>query len=132
MGSREVGEFNQHYMNAGHWQKDAKYRVLRCLVVYNTLREPLELNARQLAEYGFHRRFEHGIGYPFNEGLIHKYSRVESRVLFLTLVSCLTELLRKSGVFQLLRRLWDHFCASLSDGDSLYNLKWTKCEALKS
>ena len=50
----------------------------------------------------------------------------------MTLVSRVTELLRTGGDFQLLRRLWGHFCASLADRDPLYSIRWSKSETLVS
>ena len=132
MASRGVGEFNRHFMTNDHWQKDVTYRVHRGMQVYNKLLEPLTLNDRQLEDHRSRPWFELGTGYPFPEDLIPKHSRIESRVPFMTLVSCVTELLRSGGDFQLLRRLWGHFCASLADRDPLYSIRWSKSETLVS
>ena len=93
----------------------------------------MELSANQLADY-CSRPFEDlAEGFPFPEDLLPKQSRVDSRVPNMTLVGCLCELLRSGGDFILLRRLWGHFLASLSeDPEPLFALSWSRSETVVS
>ena len=58
-----------------------------------------ELNERQLSEYRSRPWYEVGPGYPLLEDFVPKHSRVVSRVPFMTLLSCVTELLRSGGKY---------------------------------
>ena len=49
---------------------------------------------------------------------------------FMTLVSCVCDLLRSGGDFALLRRLWNHFCSSLGDREPEYQLGWSRSETV--
>ena len=51
----------------------------------------------------------------------------------MTLVGCLCELLRSGGDFILLRRLWGHLLASLSENqEPLFALSWSCSETVVS
>ena len=93
----------------------------------------MELTPSQLADYRSRPFEDLGEGFPFPEDLLPKHSRADSRVPFMTLVCCLCELLRSGGDFVLLRRLWGHFLASLSEEqEPLFALNWSRSETVVS
>ena len=78
--------------------------------------EPMELSDSQLADYKSRPFVDLSGEYLFPEDLSPKHSRADSKVHFMTLVSCFCEFLRNGGDFDYLRRLWGHFCATLKTG----------------
>ena len=133
MKAHGSGEFARHFQSDSHWFKDVTYRVHMKLPVLNRLMEPMELSASQLAEYQSRPFEDLSEGYPFPEELLPKHSRVGSKVRFMTLVGCLCELLRSGGDFLLLRRLWRHFLASLSEEQGpQFALNWSRSETVVS
>ena len=102
------------------------------LQVYNRLMEPITLLDEQLADFRSRTFEDLGEGFPFPEDLAPKYSQVISRVPFMTLVSCLCELLRSGGEFTLLRRLWGHFYSSLGERKPEFSLQWCRSETVVS
>ena len=70
--------------------------------------------------------------YPFPEDALPKHSRPDSKVPLMTMISSLMELLQSGGSYTLLRRLWGHFRATLSEQDPVYEILWDKAETLVS
>ena len=132
MTSRGSGEFSRQFESNRHWQKDVTYRVHMGLPVYNKLMEKMDLSAQQVADFKSRPFVDLSEGYAFPEDLLPKHSRVESRVPFMALVSCLCDLLRLVGDFALLRRLWNHFCSSLGEREPEYQLGWSRSETVVS
>ena len=127
------GEFARHFQADGHWFKGVTYRVHMGLPVLNRLMEPMELSEGQLAEYHSKAFEDLSEGYPFPEDLLPKHSRVESKVPFMTLVSCVCELLCSGGDFVLFRRLWSHFLLTLpKEKGPQFNLNWSRSETVVS
>ena len=132
MASRGKGEFKWHFMSDHHWERIVTYRVHRSLLVFKKLRESIVLSTARREEY-FCRPFEPlGSEYPFPEDLLPKHGRPESKVPLMTMVSSLTELLQSGGSYTLLRRLWGHFRATLSEQDPIFEISWDKAETLVS
>ena len=133
MKAHGSGEFARQFQSDSHWFKDVTYRVHMKLPLLNRLMEPMELSASQLAEYQSRPFEDLSEGYPFPEELLPKHSRVGSKVPFMTFVGCLCELLRSGGDFLLLRQLWGHFLASLSEEqEPQFALNWSRSETVVS
>ena len=96
------------------------------------MRQPIALTDEQLGNYRSRPFKEKAVGYLFPEDRLSKHSQITSRVPLLTMVSCLTEVLRGGGSYTMLRRLWRFFCASLSETDPRYRVAWNKSETLVS
>ena len=128
--SRGSGEINRHFASDRHWERDVTYRVHKGLPVYNQL--VITLTDAQLADYRS-RPFERKVAcYLFRENKLPEHGQVSSKVPLLTMVSCLTEVLRGGGSYTMLRRLWGFFRASLSESDPVYHIVWSKPETLVS
>ena len=98
--------------------------------VYNILMETMVLSENQLTDYCYCPFVELTERYPFPEDLLPKHSRVESKVSFMILVSCLCDLLRSGGSFALLRRKWRQFCSSLGKRETDFSLSWSRLETV--
>ena len=132
MASRGKGEFKRHFMSDHHWERDVTYRVHRSLPVFNKLRESIVLSTARREEY-LSRPFEPlGSEYPFPEDLLPEHGRPESKVPLMTMVSSLTELLQSGGSYTLLRRLWGHSRATLSEQDPILEISRDRAETLVS
>ena len=88
MRAHGAGEFRRHFRSDGHWFRDVAYQLHNGLTIYNRLLEPMELSASQEAEFRSRPLVDLAEGYPFPEDLLPKHSRVDSKVPFMTLVSC--------------------------------------------
>ena len=130
--SRGLEEINRHFASVRHWERDVIYRVHKGLPIYNQLRQAITLTDGQLADYRSRPFKEKAAGYLFPEEKLPKHSQVTSKVPLLTMVSCLTEVLRGLGSYTMLRRLWGFFRASLSESDPVYHIVWSKPETLVS
>ena len=85
------------------------------LPVNNRLPEPMTLTEEQVARYEARPFVDLEEGFLFLEELLPKHSQVKSKVPFMTLVTCLCELLWSGGDRTLVRRLWGHFCSLLGE-----------------
>ena len=132
MASHGAGEFERHFGSDGHWKADVAYRVHMGLPVFNKLMEPMKLTAKQVSEFGAMPFVDKAEGYPFPEDLLPKHAKPESKVPFMTLISCLSELLRGGGDFTTLRRLWGHFRVTLPEAVPEYTINWSRSETLVS
>ena len=132
MKAHGSGEFGRHFYSPGHWNRDVTYRVHMRLPIYNRLMEPMTLSAAQLA--GFRSRpFEDlGEGFPFPEDLVPKRARIESKVPYMTLVASLCDFLRSGGDFNLVRRLWGYFRATLGERQPDFSFEWSRSETVVS
>ena len=59
-------------------------------------------------------------------------SQADSKVPLMTLVSSLNDVLRSSGGFTLVRRLWGYFLVSLGGRDLEITLQWSRTETVVS
>ena len=132
MVSRGANELVRHFTSDRHWQRDVTYRVHKGMPVFNQLRQLITLTDEELSQYRSRPFKEKAVGYLFPEDRRPKHSEIRSRVPFLTMVSCLTEVWRGGGSYTMLRRLWGFFCASLAETDPLYRVTWNKPETLVS
>ena len=132
MISRGASELVRHFTSERHWERDVTYRVHKGMPVFNQLRQLITLTDEELSQYRSRPFKEKAVGYLFPEDRLPKHSEIRSRVPLLTMVSCLTEVLRGGGSYTMLRRLWGFFCASLAESDPLYRVTWSKPETLVS
>ena len=132
MATRGATEFKRHVGSEGHWVRDVTYRVHMGIPIYNSLMERTELTAEQRTEYSVRPIEDLAEGYPFLEDLLPKYSKVDSKVPFMTLSSSLCDVLRSGGDFDLVRRLWSHFCVALGTREPEFKLNWSRSETLFS
>ena len=132
METRGAGELARHFMGPRHWNLDVTYRVHHDLPVFNRLMDPMELSPAQRDEYLSRPCKEKPEGFSFPEDLLPACSKVDSTIPLMTLVNCLTELLRLGGSYVLLRKLWGCFRATLGPENPLYNLMWSRAETLVS
>ena len=132
MASRGKREFKRHFMSDHHWERDVKYRVHRNLPVFNKLRESIVLSADRREHYLSLPFVPLNCEYPFPEDALPKHSRPDSKVPLMTMISSLMELLQSGGSYTLLRRLWGHFRATLSEQDPVYEILWDNAETLVS
>ena len=113
---------------------DTGLKVAYCvhmeLQVYNRPMEPMNLSQSQQADFrlGLFRDF--GEGHPLPQELLLKHAQAGSRVPFMTLVFCVSELLFSDVNFFLLRCLWGHFCTTLGEREPVYNLRWSRSETV--
>ena len=110
----------------------AAYRVHMGLQVLNRLMEPIELSDSQLADYKSRPFVDLSGEYSFPEDPLPEHRKADSKVPFLTLVSCFCEFLRNGGEFDYLRRLWGHFFATLGDQEPGFPLRWSRSETVVS
>ena len=132
MASRGKGEFKRHFKSDRHWERDVTFRVHRNLPVFNKLRESIVLSADRREHYFSKSFVPLSSEYPFPGDSLPKHSRPESKVPLMTMISSLMELLQNDGSYTLLRRLWGHFRATLSEQDPMYEILWDKAETLVS
>ena len=132
MASHGSGEFDRHFRSDSHWKADVTYRVHTGLPVYNKLMEKMSLSEEQMAEFRNRPFVDMAEGYPFPEDLLPKHSKPESKVPFMTMISCLCELLRGGGDFSTLRRLWGLFRVTLPETAPQYHVNWSRSETLVS
>ena len=133
MQSRGARGFIRQFSSDRHWLRDVAYsRVQKKLPVFNRLMEPLELTAKQRAEYLNQDAVEEDEGFSFSEDLLQACTRVDSTVPLLTMVNCIAELCKCGGRYTLLRNLWGNCRANLGPENSLYNLRWNHSETLVS
>ena len=105
MENRGAGELTRHFSGDRHWQADVTYRVHKVLPVFNKLMDPIELSETQKADF-LSRPFKDKLeGHTFPEDLLPSCTRVDSTIPLLTMVNCLTELLRAGGSYIFLRKL---------------------------
>ena len=130
--SKGFREVTRHFSSDSHWQRDISYRVHSGLPVFNKLLDPMVMSPAQENGYLARPFREKPEGFSFPEDLIPSCSREDSSVPLMTMVSCLVELLRCGGSNLLLRKLWGYFRATLSSGNPLYNLAWSRQESLVS
>ena len=102
------------------------------LLVFNRLLEPMILTENHIAGYREGPVDDLDKGFPFPEELLPKHSQVKYKVPFMTLVSCLCELLRSGLDLTLVRRLWGHFCSSLAEREPEYTVNWSRSETVVS
>ena len=89
MGSPGSLEFTRHFGAKGHWQQVVVYRVDMGLPIYTNLMEPIVLSASHEEDFRSWLFVDMGELTPFREDLLPKHAKVESKVLFMTLVFCL-------------------------------------------
>ena len=76
------------------------------LLVHIELMEPMELMNSKRLDFSSRPFVDLGEKFSFPEDLPPKNSKVGSTVPFMTLVSCLCELLQRGGNFSFVRRYW--------------------------
>ena len=81
--------------------------------VYIELLDPMTLSETQLSGYRGWQFEDLEEVFPNPEGLVARHSVASSKVTFMTLVSCVCELLLRCDDFFLLRHLWGLYTASL-------------------
>ena len=132
METRGAGELTRHFSSDRHWQADVTYRVHKGLPIFNKLMDPIELSETQKADF-LSRPFKDKLeGFTFPEDLLPSCTRVDSTIPLLTMVNCLTELLRAGGSYIFLRKLWGCFRATLGRDNPLYSLNWSRTESVVS
>ena len=104
MVSRWARELVRHFTSERHWERDVTYRVHKGMPIFNQLRQLIALTDEELNQYRSRPFEEKALGYLFPEDRLPKHSQIHSRVPLLTMVSCLTEVLRGGGSFTMLRR----------------------------
>ena len=115
-----------------HWEQDVVYRLHMGLPVYNKLMEPMTLSSCQEDEFRSQLFLDLGPEFPFPEDLLPKHSRVDSKLPFMTLVSCFCDWLRSGGDSSLVQRLWGHFLATLGEREPEFTLKSSRSETAVS
>ena len=123
MRAHVAGVLKRHFRSDCYWFRDVSYRLHMGLTVYNRLMEPMELSVSQESEFRPRPLIDLAEGYPFPEDLLPKHSRMDSKVAFMTLVSCVCDWLRSGGEYSLLRH-----CGAISAllwAISPPNIKWT-------
>ena len=83
----------------------------------------MTLSASQEDEFCSRPFVNLGDEFPFPEEPLPKQSRVETKVPFMTLVSCICEWLRSDGDFSLVERLRGLFLASLGGREPEFTSK---------
>ena len=132
METRGAGELTRHFSGDRHWQADVTYRVYQGLPVYNRLMDPIELSDTHKTDF-LSRPFKDKLeGFTFPEDLLPSCTRVDSCIPLLTMVNCLTELLRAGGSYVFLRKLWGCYSATLGRDNPLYSLSWSRTESMVS
>ena len=116
LGSHGSSEFVRDFGPKKHWEQDVVYHLHMGLPVYNKLMEPMTLSSRQEDEF------------PFLEELLPKHLKVDSKVPFMTLVSCFCDCLRSGGDLSLVQRLWGQFPATLGEREPEFTLNWSRSE----
>ena len=132
MGSHGSSEIIRHYESKKHWEQDVVYRLHMCLPIYNKLMEPMTLSSRQEADFRSRPFVDLGPEFPFPEDLLPTHAKVDSKMSFMTLVSCFCDWLRSGGDFSLVQRLWGHFLATLGEREPEFTLKWSRSETAVS
>ena len=132
MESRGPAEFARHFFGKRHWVLDVSYRVQNDMPVFNRLMDPMVLTEAQLSEYRDRPRKGKSEGFSFPEDLLPACTQANSSVPLMTMINCLVELLRSSGSYTLLWRLWGSFRATLGRENPLYSLNWSLAESLVS
>ena len=74
--------------------------------IFNQLRQLIALTDEELNQYRSRPFKEKAVGYRFPEDKLLKHSEIHPKKPLLTMVSCLTEVLRGGGSYTKLRRLW--------------------------
>ena len=108
----------------------------------------MALSSRQEDDFRSRPFVDLGPEFPFPEDLLPKHAKVDSKVPFMTLVSCFSEELRRTkeksppltgcdwlrsgGDFSLVQRLWGHFLATLGEREPEFTLKWSRSESAVS
>ena len=108
------------------------YRLHMGLPIYNKLMEPMTLSSRQEDDFRSRPFVDLGPEFPFPEDLLPKHAKVDSKVPFITLVSCFCDWLRSGGDFSLVQRLWGYFLATLGEREPEFTLKWSRSETAVS
>ena len=87
-------EIDRYFGSAGHWRRDVTYGVRMDLPVYNEMLEPMTLSESQLSDYRVRPFEDLGDVFPYLEDLVSRHSVASSKSHFMTLVSCVCELLQ--------------------------------------
>ena len=88
MGSHGASESVRHFGSKKDWEQDVVSRLHMGLPTYNKLMEPMTLSSRRKDEFRSRPSVDLGEEFPFPDDLLPKHSKVESKVPFMTLVSC--------------------------------------------